>query len=163
MKYAREQLLSHLQMLAILKLHAKAYGRHKANEGCHNERTLMKWTVRWTSRCTRGTNEGRGELFWKQLYLRIHAQSAHCGAKRHWLDQADGHSSPQMLGSPEIHHVKPLALGDCYTCLELGQQCRDHLEEKEVNVQEGGSYIPSRVASLTSITPLQHEHSRLNN
>lgn len=106
----------------------------------------------------------RGEILWQQLYLHIHAQSAHCGAKRHWLDQADGHSSPQMLDSPEIHHAKPLALEGYYTCLELDQQCRDHLEEKEVNSQEGGSYIASRVASLTSNTPSpppQHEHSKL--
>lgn len=110
-----------------------------------------------------GSNEVKGECLRgkalsSQLYLRIHAQSAHCGAEHHWLDQADAHSSPQMLDSPEIHHVRPLVLGGCYTCLELGQQCRDHLEEKGVNIQKGGSYIPSRVAFL----PSQHEYSKLN-
>lgn len=139
------------QKPAILQLHSGAFGSRKYSEGCHHERKLMKWTVRWTSRCTGGSNEVRGEclreeLLWNQLYLHIHARSAHCGAEHHWLDQAGAHSSPQMLDSPEIHHVRPQALGGCCTCLELGQQCRDHLEEKGINIQEGESYIPSRVA-----------------
>lgn len=62
-----------------------------------------------------------------------------------------------MLDSPEIHHVRPLALGGCYTCLELGQQCRDHLEEKRVNMEEE-SYIHFK----QSFPLFQHEYSELN-